>query len=403
MADDDARQSNHAFCGATQAQVQNLDGLPGNVQDSKMMRIAFDDQTFTQQTYGGISRYFFRLVEALNAAGDEAKIFAPLHINSYIESLPKSAVAGHRVDHYPYRTARFFTGLNHWAARRAIAKWRPQLIHETYFAKTAAAINPCPVVVTVYDMIHELFPESFSNRVDTRGAKRAAVHRADHVICISENTKRDLMRILGVPEQKISVIYLACDTDVQQGSDIQEELDSTKPFLLFVGARAGYKNFNRVLQALSSSAALMRDFDLLAFGGGSFSVTEKNEILSLGFAADQVRHVSGDDRVLGRLYRHARAFIYPSIYEGFGIPPLEAMSQGCPVVSSNASSIPEVVAQAGVCFNPLDVQEIRDALESVVYDDAYCEQLRLAGYQRVAQFSWERCARETACVYRSLI
>jgi glycosyltransferase involved in cell wall biosynthesis len=211
------------------------------------------------------------------------------------------------------------------------------------------------------------------------------------------------MRVLDVPEQKISVIYLACDAATEQASAPPEQAPDSKPFLLFVGGRAGYKNFNRVLQAFSSSASLMRDFDLVAFGGGSFSDVEKIAIQSLGFGSNQVRQLSGDDRLLGSLYRHARAFIYPSIYEGFGLPPLEAMSNSCPVVSSNTSSMPEVVAQAGVYFNPLEVQEIRTAVESVVYDDEHCEQLREAGRQRVAQFSWERCARETSTVYRSLI
>lgn len=370
------------------------------------MRIAFDDQTFTQQTYGGISRYFSRLVQALIANGDEAKIFAPLHINSYIESLPQNTVVGRRVDHYPYKTARIMTALNHLMARRSIARWRPQLVHETYYAKTGSRSNACPVVVTVYDMIHELFASEFSTRVDTRGAKRASVHRADHVICISENTRRDLIQILGVPAQKISVIHLACDAVSEIFPDRSDSLQGThgaKPYLLFVGARGGYKNFDRFLRAMAASARLRADFDLIAFGGGRFSAAELDAIQSMGFCAHQVRHVGGDDALLGRLYGNASAFVYPSIYEGFGIPPLEAMAYGCPVVSSNASSMPEVVGDAGVFFNPLDTQELRVAVESVVYDTVRAAQLRVAGSHRVALFSWERCARETANVYRSLI
>lgn len=370
------------------------------------MRIAFDDQTFTQQTYGGISRYFFRLVEALIHGGNEAKIFAPLHINSYIESLPQGTVAGCRIARYPYKTARMLTAFNHLIARQGIAKWRPQVVHETYYAKLGSGGKTSPVVVTVYDMIHELFANEFSARVDTSGAKRAAVRRADHVICISENTKRDLIHILGVPDQKISVIYLACDSvaaPLNENTTANQAVGAVKPYLLFVGARGGYKNFKRVLQAMAASARLMADFDLIAFGGGSFLTVELAEMRTMGFGVNQVRHASGGDEVLGQLYSNASAFIYPSIYEGFGIPPLEAMAHGCPVVSSSASSMPEVVGEAGAYFNPLSVQEVLFAIESVVYDDHRSEQLRLLGARRVSHFSWGRCARETADVYRSLI
>jgi glycosyltransferase involved in cell wall biosynthesis len=368
-----------------------------------MMRIAFDDQTFTQQTHGGISRYFCRLVEALNAVGCEAKIFAPLHINSYIESLPEGVVWGRRLSRYPYRTARFFTSFNHLVSLRAIAAWRPQLVHETYFSKTGSGPKGCPVVVTVYDMIHERFANEFSTRVDTRGAKRAAVHRADHVICISENTRRDLMEITGVPEQKISVIHLACDPAPAQSLSDDHSVAHSKPYLLFVGARSGYKNFNRLLQTMAASSRLMRDFELLAFGGGPFSTAELAMMQSLGFQTGQIRQFGGDDKVLSSLYRGAAAFVYPSIYEGFGIPPLEAMAHGCPVVCSNASSMPEVVADAGAYFDPLDSAQMAAAIESVVYGPTLASHLRLKGHHRVAQFSWTRCAAETSAVYRSLI
>lgn len=367
------------------------------------MRIAFDDQTFTQQTYGGISRYFCRLVGSLLGEGHEPRIFAPLHINSYIESLPPGAVVGKRMDHYPYRTARLFTGLNHFLARRSIAAWRPQVIHETYYSKVGSGCHGCPVVVTVYDMIHELFPGEFSNRVDTRGAKRAAVKRADHVICISERTKRDLMQILDVPEQKITVIHLACDPSSVRLQPPASNDRAIKPYLLFVGARGGYKNFHRVLQVMSASPRLKAEFDLIAFGGGHFSGAEMALIQSMGFSPGQVQQRNGDDSALERLYAQASAFVYPSIYEGFGIPPLEAMAHGCPVVSSNASSMPEVIGDAGAYFNPLDVDEMRSAIESVVLDASRAEAFKAAGDRRVAQFSWARCAHETAAVYRALV
>ena len=372
------------------------------------MRIAFDYQTFTLQTYGGISRYFVRLAQEFLAAGEQVRVFAPLYVNAYLPSLPSEWVQGKRLNRYPPKSTRFFTLYNRLASRRAIQQWRPDIVHETYYAiHGSASKKKCQTVITVYDMIHELFAQEFPPQDKTAGIKKIAIDRADHVICISENTKKDLIQLHGIASQKISVVLLGFDQFATQGHVAQSQPSNqpinAKPFLLYVGSRGGYKNFAGFLRAVAASPTLKSDFDVLAFGGGKFNSTELALIASLGFAANQVKQISGDDTLLGHYYVTARAFVYPSLYEGFGIPPLEAMAHGCPVVSSNTSSMPEVIANGGEFFNPTNTDDMQNAIESVVYSDSRIAELKALGTARLAHFSWAKCAEQTRTVYRTLL
>jgi glycosyltransferase involved in cell wall biosynthesis len=251
-------------------------------------------------------------------------------------------------------------------------------------------------------MIHELFENEFSKRVDTAGAKKIAIQRADHVVCISENTKQDLIALHGTPEKKITVVHLGCDTTADLDEIAILQIERNRPYLLYVGGRAGYKNFNRFLQAVSTSSKLKSDFDIIAFGGGAFTSGESELIRSYGFGDHQVQQVSGNDTQMQAYYAAATAFVYPSLYEGFGIPPLEAMSQKCPVICSNVSSMPEVAGEAAEYFSPLDIDSIRSSIEVVVYSASRSNELKVMGANRLSYFSWNKCVRETQAVYRSL-
>jgi glycosyltransferase involved in cell wall biosynthesis len=176
-----------------------------------------------------------------------------------------------------------------------------------------------------------------------------------------------------------------------------------RPFLLFVGKRCGYKNFAGLLQAFAGSSTLRRDFDVVCFGGGPFNSADHMAVRQAGLRPHQVHQRGGSDAVLAELYRRARAFVYPSFYEGFGIPPLEAMSFDCPVVCSDASSIPEVVGDAALMFDAHDPEAIRQCLEQVVADEALRKELVAQGRRRLEKFSWGRCARETLSVYKQLV
>lgn len=367
------------------------------------MRIAFDHQSFVLQAYGGMSRYFARLAQGLLDLEQQVGIFAPLHQNRHLSELSPGIVHGRYIKRYPPKTGRLFFSGNQFIARSQIAEYRPDVVHETYYSRMGSAPRTCPATITALDMIHELFPRESPDSDRVIAIKRKAIGRADHVICISENTKSDLMRLYDFPENKLSVVHLGFDRFLSQdhpGRDIAAH--GNKPFVLYVGQRGGHKNFKGLITAMARSPGLLADFNIIAFGGPEFSAEERALIIASGFSDKQVQHKSGGDGMLGDLYRSARAFVYPSLYEGFGIPPLEAMAQNCPVVSSNASSMPEVIGNAGEYFDPANLEDMRCAIERVVYSDERIEWLRRAGAERLSAFSWAKCARETLNVYRSM-
>ncbi len=176
-----------------------------------------------------------------------------------------------------------------------------------------------------------------------------------------------------------------------------------RPYLLYVGRRNGYKNFAATLKAVASRPALQDSFDIVAFGGGPFDPHEKSMIGSLGFDPNSVRQIEGDDQVLGAFYSDATALVYPSLYEGFGLPTLEAMAHNCPVVTSNTSSMPEVVGPAGEYFDPTDIDAQAEAINRAVFDSERREKLISKGKRRLDQFSWLQCATKTCEVYRALL
>jgi glycosyltransferase involved in cell wall biosynthesis len=275
-------------------------------------------------------------------------------------------------------------------------------VHETYYSNVGTAPNNCQTVITVYDMIQELFPNEFEAQENKLKLKRRAIERADHIICISECTKNDLMRLHGTPANKISLVHLGFDQFAKEEGNNVFSHCFDKPFILYVGQRGGYKNFLGLIKSFASSNKLLNDFDIVAFGGGKFTTAELSLIQSLGFAANQVKQVCGNDDLLGRYYQSAKAFVYPSFYEGFGIPPLEAMAHQCPVISSNKSSMPEVIGIAAEYFDPNVFEDIRLAIENVVYSESRADELRKEGLARLLKFSWKKCTYETLDIYQSL-
>lgn len=361
------------------------------------LKVVYTHQIFLMQQYGGISRYFCEVASRLskNSAFD-VSVIAPFHVNQHLKSTRGCKVIGNyfpdtfRGKGFVRRQAcRYF----YWLKNEA------DIIHETYYSADAFG-SARYRVVTVYDMIHELFAEDFKHDPYTTITKRATVSRADHVICISESTRQDLIRLFGVDERKTSVVYLGFTLNTN-ATGRPAKLVSEKPYLLYVGNRWGYKNFSRLCKAYCSSSLIKSNFDMVAFGGGAFTVDELAELIQLGIA-DRVHQVSGDDGLLASYYQGATAFIYPSLYEGFGIPPLEAMSFGCPVVCSNTSSIPEVVGDAAVLFDPASEESMRVAIERLLESDELRAEMIRRGDVRVRHFSWDKCVVQTAEIYRQI-
>lgn len=365
---------------------------------SKKINITFDSQIFRLQSFGGISRYIVELARQLAQMNELfVKVLAPCHINEYLKKatdIPQWSAYCKKV---PF-------GLRHdidqLVCDGIISLSKPDITHATFYLRKEKPIKSKRLVITVHDMIHEKFPESFPAHDEIATLKREAVKAADHVICISENTRIDVIQLLGVPYDRTSVIHHGVP-EIVAGALPRNLQD--KPFILFVGQRGGYKNFNRLLCAWAASKSLSKDFILITFGGHGFSEEEKLLIQQLKIVPHSVVHLRGDDLLLSTLYSHAVAFIYPSLYEGFGMPLLEAMVHGCPVLCSNTSSMPEVAGVAALYFDPLNIEEISNAIERIAYDTTLREILHSAGLKRGAEFSWKKAAKETSEVYERIL
>jgi glycosyltransferase involved in cell wall biosynthesis len=363
------------------------------------MKIAYDHQVFSFQRHGGISRYVVELVQNLLHREDiEPTVIAPVHINEYLRRPGiRERVRGSYLP-LAFRGGAKVVGLLNSALLPLFWKGREfDIVHETYYSKALCGRGRVRIL-TIHDLIHEQFPQDFPDTARVIAAKRAAAERADHIICVSENTRRDAIRLLGIGHERTSVIHLGYSLGFQHADSPGRYL---APCVLYVGQRGGYKNFEVLLEAFASSPKLRQAFDLVAFGGRSFSTEEQSRIHALGFA-DRVRQVGGDDALLNAYYRAAVAFVYPSRYEGFGIPPLEAMATGCPVACSNAGSLREVVGPAGAYFDPDDREGLREILERLTDDAVYADELRAKGFEQIKKYSWARCAAETLQTYQRL-
>jgi glycosyltransferase involved in cell wall biosynthesis len=368
-------------------------------------KIIYDYQIFAIQEYGGISRYYHEIASKIAKMPDfDVQILCPLYVNKYFEeySSNQDLRRGWKIKNIP-KTYILKQLLNQALSNLSIDRSGRDIIHETlHTSQRFIGSRKNKRVVTIYDTIDEKFAASRDPYGRLAREKAVAVERADRIICVSESTRKDAIELLNIDESKISTIYVAATPDLSLGKDDRNIPQLDKPYLLYVGLRSDYKNFDRLLVAYHRSQRLNLDFQLVCFGGGAFSSEERTKINSFKLE-DKVIQVSGDDNKLAYLYRRATAFVYPSLYEGFGMPPLEAMAFDCPVICSNISSIPEVVGDAGEYFDPYNVDSIIDAIEKVVYSDTRSNHLKQLGQSRSKVFSWDLCAQQTSEVYRSLL
>jgi len=291
---------------------------------------------------------------------------------------------------------------------RAASSRKADLLHVPYLGPPLA--RPCKTMVTVHDLIMLLFPEtrrSLQARAYTRLAALAA-RRADFILADSMATRNDILRVLGVPPERVKVVYLGYDEGFRPGGDpglldaVRKKYGLEREFLFYIGGLDWRKNLPRLLRAYSSIAPKPQ----LAIAGRQLSQRRASFPDLLGLVAE----LGIRDRVvfLGQvpegdkasLYSACLALVFPSLYEGFGLTPLEAMACGAPVVCSNASSLPEVVGEAAVLFDPTDVQDMAGALARVVQDEPLRQRMRRLGLAQAQQFSWRRTAEETLEAYR---
>lgn len=363
-----------------------------------MKKILYDNQMFTFQRFGGVTRYFADLMYNLPAG--EFRFSMPMKFceNHYVTvtygrkyhklSFPRN---------YRWRR-RLYQIANSQYSWVALRHGQYDLFHPTYynpyFLDTLKQRGK-PFVLTIHDMTFERYPQDVLIYDRTIPHKKRLIAEADHIIAVSENTKRDIVELLGTDPSKISVVHHGYRPVAEAASQLFEH------YVLYVGERKGYKNFFPWLSAIRP--LLMKDPALkIVCTGNTFSASENKFFRKWGIA-DRLQHISADDAQMASLYRHALCFVFPSHYEGFGIPILEAFSNGCPVCLSNASCFPEVAGDAAIFFNPNDAQSMQDSLSEVIYNNTLRNELSAKGLERVRDFSLERMVRNTCDVYRKLI
>lgn len=368
------------------------------------MRILYDGEVFRMQSIGGVNRYFENLISRLPIDFEPTLLVPPASDVSGIAhpNLKVCRYGKERLQKISYRLNQYGLRLekHYWNQLGSLRSF--DVAHPTYYSLITGREMKnyrCPVVVTVWDMIYELFPKELDPTGEGADEKRKAILNADAVICISQNTKQDLLQMYSIPENKITVTYLAANLDA--GMSHGSEPIPGHPYYLYVGARASHKNFDTLLKAFAKVISIQSDLSLAVAGGQPFSDDEKRMITELKL--ERYIHYYGQisDDHLAKLYRCSVAFVYPSLYEGFGIPPLEAMACGTAVVASRSSSIPEVVGDAGIYFDPKAVDELADILIDLRNNSSLRDRLISDGFARAEQFSWTKTAEQTAQVYRA--
>ena len=360
-----------------------------------MKKILFDNQMFTFQRFGGVTRYFADLMYNLPAGEFVSDIPMRFCENHYV-----TETYGHKYDkitfpnNYRFRRIIYRLSNMHMAAK-AVKNADYDIFHPTYFDPyflKALHKRQKPFVLTVHDMTFERYPQDVLIYDRTIPHKKRLIAEADHIIAVSENTKRDIVELLGTDPSKITVVHHGYRSLAEPAAQLVDR------YVLYVGERKGYKNFLPWLSAIRPIFNL--DPNLKIVCTGSPFTSSEIKLFRRWNIADRLVHISANDAEMASLYRHALCFVFPSHYEGFGIPILEAFANGCPVCLSNASCFPEVAGDAALFFNPNDAQSMLDSLKELLVSSALRDELRAKGAERGKEFSLERMVERTCDVYR---
>jgi len=366
------------------------------------MKILFDHQVFSYERYGGISRYFSELIKHCHANQNcDVDLSLKYSDNIYLEAFDKINVK-HFLNNIDFnKKLGILNRLNIQNSKRYLKNQDFKVFHPTFYNPYFLEyIGNKPFVLTVHDMITEIFPGMFPGQYKISTWKRILIQKAHKIIAVSENTKEDIIHLFGVNEKRIEVIYHGSSLDLIMCKDV---IPTNLPdkYLLFIGKRSFYKNFERFIRAVSYLLTMDKQLKVICVGGMKFTSQEKKLFKKLKIT-NSVLHFQADDRFLATLYKNALAFVFPSLYEGFGLPVLEAFSCGCPAIISKTSSFKEVGGNAVIYFDPEDESSIQDAVKKVIYDKSLKNILRQEGFERVRKFTWEQTALNTLKIYREV-
>ncbi len=369
------------------------------------MRIGIDGR-YIQDHFPGIGRYTYNLVWSLAEVAPKDS-FLVLHNPKMPNSRHDlTALASYpNVELIRVELSTFCLG-EQWRLPPVVRRLGLDLFHSPYYIKPY--LLPCPSVVTIYDLIPRLYPQYIPlwARIVFEMAIRVATATARLLISVSQSAKEDLVRLLGLPPSKVWVTPLGVDERFNPVNEkaifnLRQKHDLPKGYILYLGINKPHKNLVRLVEAF---AKVKTGRKLVLAGKEDPRYREVHEVvkrLSLQHRVVFLGQVPEDD--LPALYSGAALFVFPSLYEGFGLPLLEAMACGVPVVCSSTSSLPEIVGRAAVMVAPLDISQLARALERVLGDGELRAYMREEGLKQAARFSWERTAKETLAAYHQVL
>ena len=359
------------------------------------MRIGFDARWYNDS---GVGTYTVELLRALAALSRDFEFIVYEDQRNPVPGLSETDVQ--RVN---LRSAKYSISEQRELAERC-RRDKLDLIHCPFYVVPLTA--GCPVVVTIHDLIPFLFPiYSPAKRLAVKLGYRMAVWKAHHIIADSANTAVDIQRLLRVPAERVTSVPIAAGP-AYGASAAPEELGYLsrkyhlqQPYAVAASARNWRtKNLQSALRALERARAKSGiEFQTLVYGPPDGLIAAGGEDSWRGIGLRRAGFVETSDLAL--IFRHARVFLMPSLYEGFGLPILEAMACGCPVVTSTGGSLPEVAGSGAQCFDPFDIDGMGEAIAQLLLSAEVHERWRVSALSRAKEFSWERAARQTLSVY----
>jgi len=372
------------------------------------MKVLYDTEIFDLQVFGGISLYFSKLFDYFSKDKDiDFTVPVIYSDNQYIRNSELSKYISFYGNIVPFRKqlTKFFIRLNEINTVKKLKKQDFDIYHPTYFnSDFLKYLKNKPFVLTVHDMTLEVLPEYFvfdKKAENTVKIKKYLIEKAARIIAISENTKKDILKFTNIDERKIDVIYHGKPFKSVEYKDNIDYLP--QKYILFVGQRSKYKNFVSFISSIAELLLNNEKLHLICAGGFNFNKTEKEIINSLNLTNKVIYTGIECENKLITLYKNALCFVFPSLYEGFGFPILEAFQCGCPLVCSNTSSFPEVAGEAACYFDPYDTESIKDAINKVLYNENLKQEMIIKGFLKTEKFSWESTQKNTKIVYEKVL
>ncbi|WP_439505688.1 glycosyltransferase family 4 protein [Sediminibacterium sp.] len=364
------------------------------------MTIRYDYQIFCEQPYGGISRYFYELIFKLQ---QKPGIHIQLDILSADNIFLEQLKGKNFWNDLQFKGKKDLNRLLSNVYDSFASRMQPfDVFHPTYYSKTSLNRTAGkPMVITIHDMIDERFHKGQPGFESIIALRAKHIEKAYKIIAVSENTRNDLIELCGVNPNKIETIY--------HGNSFSQNIDRfslpkiiEQEYILYTGKRYAYKNFDRFVQSIVPIMQANQELVLVCAGGGAFKNAELTKLKKLQLYDRVIYQPIIDNEQLASLYNHAQLLVYPSLYEGFGLPIIEAFACGCPVITSSGSSTGEIASDAAVLINPNSIEDMSEKISMLLNDVFLQNEFVQKGYTRALAFNWDKTANQTLKLYQFL-